>query len=81
MFPFMANEMAFKNSVVLGTSANSVIPKNFSSMLEPTKIESTVLTRISAITAYASVADSRMAELFARLQFGASCPPPACSAS
>ena len=27
-FPFIANEIAFKNSVVLGTNANTVKPKN-----------------------------------------------------
>lgn len=72
MLPFMANEMALRNSVVFGTSANSVIPRNFSSMSMLLSTESTVLTRISAITAYARVAVMRMMADFDRLQFGAS---------
>ncbi len=49
MLPFMANEMAFMNSVVFGTSANRVTPRNFSSMPEPSKMTSTTSTKISVI--------------------------------
>jgi len=47
IFPFKANEIAFMNSVVFGTSAKRVTPKNFSSIPEPSKITSTMPTRIS----------------------------------
>ena len=47
MFPFMAKDMAFMNSVVLGTSANNVTPRNFSSMPEPSSTTSTTSTKIS----------------------------------
>ena len=47
MLPFIANEIAFMNSVVFGTSANSVTPKNFSSIPEPSKTTSTTSTKIS----------------------------------
>lgn len=47
MFPFMANDTAFMNSVVLGTSANRVKPKNFSSIPDPSRTTSTTSTRIS----------------------------------
>ena len=40
-----------KNSVVLGTSANRVMPKNFSSMSTLSNTTSTVLTKISAMIA------------------------------
>lgn len=49
MFPLRANDMAFMNSVVLGTSAKMVIPRNFSSMPEPSRTTSTTSTRISAV--------------------------------
>jgi hypothetical protein len=39
--------MAFMNSVVFGTRANKVTPRNFSSMLEPSRTTSTTSTRIS----------------------------------
>lgn len=48
MLPFMANEMAFMNSVVFGTSAKSVTPRNFSGMPEPSSTTSTTSTKISA---------------------------------
>jgi len=48
MFPFRANEMAFMNSVVLGTSANRVIPKNFSSIPESCSTTSTTSTSNSS---------------------------------
>lgn len=48
IFPFRANEIAFMNSVVLGTSANKVIPKNFSSIPEPFSTTSTISTRSSS---------------------------------
>jgi hypothetical protein len=51
IFPFIAKLIAFRNSVVLGTNANSVMPRNFSSMSEPSRTESTVSTRISAMMA------------------------------
>ena len=47
MLPFIANEIAFMNSVVFGTRANSVTPKNFSSIPEPSKTTSTTSTKIS----------------------------------
>lgn len=47
MLPDMANEKAFINSVVFGTSANRVTPRNFSSIPEPSKMASTTSTRIS----------------------------------
>ena len=47
MFPFMAKDMAFMNSVVLGTKAKRVIPRNFSSIPEPFKITSTTSTSSS----------------------------------
>ena len=40
-----------KNSVVFGTNANKVMPKNFSSMSTLSRTTSTVFTRISAIIA------------------------------
>ena len=46
IFPLRANEIAFINSVVLGTSANKVIPKNFSSM--PESFNTTSTTSISS---------------------------------
>ena len=49
MFPFIANEIAFMNSVVFGTSANNVTPRNFSSIPEPSKTTSTTSTKISVI--------------------------------
>jgi hypothetical protein len=49
MLPFMANDTAFMNSVVLGTSANSVTPKNFSSMPEPFSTTSTTSTSNSVV--------------------------------
>lgn len=48
MFPLMANEMAFMNSVVLGTSAKRVTPSSFSGIPEPSRTTSTTSTRISA---------------------------------
>lgn len=48
ILPFKAKEKAFMNSVVLGTSANKVIPRNFSSIPEPWRTTSTTSTRISA---------------------------------
>ena len=65
-----------RNSVVLGTRAKSVIPRNFSSIAKPSSTTSTVSTRISAMMAYRTVAPMRMTALFIRLQFGASWPPP-----
>ncbi len=47
MFPVIANDIAFMNSVVLGTSANSVTPRNFSSIPEPSRTTSTTSTSIS----------------------------------
>jgi hypothetical protein len=47
MLPLMAKEMAFMNSVVLGTRANSVTPKSFSGILDPFSTTSTTSTRIS----------------------------------
>lgn len=47
MFPFKANEIAFMNSVVLGTKAKRVMPRNFSSMPEPSNTTSTTSTRSS----------------------------------
>lgn len=64
-----------KNSVVLGTRAKRVIPRNFSSMSTLSSTTSTVFTRISAMMAYKRVAPSRITALFVLLQFGASCPP------
>jgi hypothetical protein len=43
----MANDMAFMNSVVLGTKANNVTPKNFSGIPDPSKTTSTTSTKIS----------------------------------
>ena len=50
MFSLMAKDMAFMNSVVLGTSAKSVIPRNFSCMPDPPRTTSTISTRISVAT-------------------------------
>lgn len=47
IFPFKANEIAFINSVVLGTNAKSVTPRNFSSIPEPLRTTSTTSTKIS----------------------------------
>lgn len=47
MLPFMAKDIAFMNSVVLGTSAKSVTPRNFSSIPEPFSTTSTTSTSIS----------------------------------
>ena len=47
MLPFMANDTAFMNSVVLGTRANSVTPRNFSSIPDPFSTTSTTFTNIS----------------------------------
>ena len=47
MLPFMAKDIAFMNSVVLGTRANSVTPRNFSSTPEPFSTTSTTSTSIS----------------------------------
>lgn len=47
MLPFMANEMAFMNSVVFGTSSKRVTPKNFSSIPEPSRMTSTTSTSSS----------------------------------
>ena len=44
MFPFRANEIAFMNSVVFGTRANRVIPRNFSSIPDPSSTTSTTPT-------------------------------------
>ena len=41
MFPFKANDIAFINSVVLGTRAKRVHPKNFSSIPDPSGTTST----------------------------------------
>lgn len=49
MFPLSANEMAFINSVVFGTRAKRVIPRNFSSMPDPSRTSSTTSTRISEV--------------------------------
>lgn len=49
MLPLRANEMAFINSVVFGTRANKVTPRNFSSMPEPSRTTSTTSTRISEL--------------------------------
>lgn len=48
MLPLRANDIAFMNSVVFGTRANKVIPRNFSSMPEPSRMTSTTSTSISA---------------------------------
>lgn len=48
IFPFNANEIAFMNSVVLGTRANKVTPRNFSSMAEPPEEESPRMTSITS---------------------------------
>ena len=47
MFPLRAKEMAFINSVVLGTRANTVMPKNFSSIPESLRTTSTTSTNNS----------------------------------
>lgn len=47
ILPLRAKEIAFINSVVFGTSANRVTPRNFSSMPEPCRTTSTTSTRIS----------------------------------
>jgi len=47
MFPFMANDMAFMNSVVLGMRVKRVNPRNFSSTATPSRTTSTTSTRIS----------------------------------
>lgn len=47
--------MAFMNSVMLGTRANNVKPKNFSSMATFSMTKSTVCTRISAMIEYSNV--------------------------
>ena len=44
MFPCRANEIAFMNSVVFGTRANKVIPRNFSSIPDPSSTTSTTPT-------------------------------------
>lgn len=49
MLPFRAKEMALRNSVVLGTRANNVNPRNFSSMETEPRTTSTVSTRISKL--------------------------------
>ena len=49
MLPFRAKEMALRNSVVLGTRANNVKPRNFSSMETEPRTTSTVSTRISKV--------------------------------
>lgn len=91
MFPFKANEMAFINSVVFGTRANSVTPRNFSSIPESLRTISTTSTSNSvkfyqlrsdpstiyspAMIAYNAVHPSKTLALVVRLQEGASCPP------
>lgn len=52
IFPFKANEIAFMNSVVFGTRANRVTPRNFSSMPESSKITSTTSTNSSGHRGY-----------------------------
>jgi hypothetical protein len=52
IFPFRANEIAFMNSVVFGTRANRVTPRNFSSMPEFSKITSTTSTNSSGHRGY-----------------------------
>ena len=47
ILPFMAKDMAFMNSVVLGMRVNKVKPRNFSSMATPSSTTSTTSTRIS----------------------------------
>jgi hypothetical protein len=47
MLPLIAKDMAFMNSVVLGTRAKRVIPRNFSSIPEPSRMTSTTSTRSS----------------------------------
>jgi len=47
ILPLRANEMALRNSVVLGTRANNVNPKNFSSIEIEPSTTSTVSTKIS----------------------------------
>ena len=47
IFPYMANDIAFINSVVLGTKANRVRPRNFSLIPEPSRTTSTTSTSIS----------------------------------
>src|SRR5271155_2553993 len=51
IFPFNANEMALRNSVVLGTRANNVNPRNFSSIVPDPRTTSTVSTKISTKSA------------------------------
>jgi hypothetical protein len=48
ILPCRAKDIAFMNSVVFGTRANRVTPRNFSSIPEPSRTTSTTLTRISA---------------------------------
>ena len=47
MLPLSANDIAFMNSVVLGTNAKSVTPRNFSAMPKSSSITSTTSTRSS----------------------------------
>ena len=47
MFPLIAKDIAFMNSVVLGTRAKRVIPRNFSSIPDPLRTTSTTSTRSS----------------------------------
>jgi hypothetical protein len=47
MLPLRAKDIAFMNSVVFGTRANRVTPRNFSSIPEPWRITSTTSTRSS----------------------------------
>ncbi|KAH3669932.1 hypothetical protein OGATHE_002744 [Ogataea polymorpha] len=74
-FPWVANEIALTNSVVLGTNANTVNPRNFGSMGKALRTSSTTSTSISAMTAYIKVAKSKIVVLFFLDQFGASWPP------
>lgn len=63
MFPLMANEMAFINSVVLGTSAKSVTPSSFSGIPDPSSTTSTTSTRISiAVTAISAALPPKQRE-------------------
>jgi len=57
IFPFMANDMAFMNSVVLGMRVNRVNPRNFSSIATPSSTTSTTSTRISDCQLYPSISD------------------------
>ena len=72
MLPFRANDIAFMNSVVFGTKANSETPRNFSGIDAPSSTTSTSFTRISAIAAYKSVQVNKTVDDVVLLHSGAS---------